>query len=382
MSFKEKILSYQKSDWVLITIALNLMAQLSLSPRLWGDGNRYFPKVNLFENLDFDVNFLIIIVISLIAFIFFFQKKYTSIVIVCLFFFAIVLDINRLQVWVWQQLLMLLFGCYLFSSRDRTRYLQWIILAVYFWSGFHKLNPLFATNTFKWFVEQSFLKSLGEIPALGYASACVEILIPILFLISKTRRFGFYLSIIFHVFILACLSPISQNWNQVVWPWNVAMVVWNYLLFFKNEDNIFVLPSEWKPKLAAYSLIFVLAVCPILQYFQLFDEQLSFKMYSGDGIEATLCLEPRDAQLLPEFIRSEVYVPEQDSLSENIRVVLDDWAFAELKVPPYYNDFSIKKIVAFYCRRAEYKEQCKMEVLRYKSFEGFKEENLVFRCEK
>jgi hypothetical protein len=167
---------------------------------------------------------------------------------------------------------------------------------------------------------------------------------------------------------------------MVVWPWNLAMIAWVYFLFYKNNDVLIIVNQSVKEKIISITLIILVFINPFLHYFNAWDEQLSFKMYAGDCMEATLYVEPRDSEVLPEFIREEIYVPAQDSLSDKIRVVLDDWAFAELHVPPYYNTFAVNSVVHQYCEKVEFKNKCGIELLTYNWFEHWKEKMKIVEC--
>ncbi len=372
-SLKSKISQTSALEWVRYVLCVNLIFQFSLSPRLWGYGARYFPKISIFGAQNLDFNFYLLLIPSLILMCFGRWRKWHDLFFLLLITCAISLDINRLQVWMWQQILMILFGFVLSSTTHQRLYLQWILVAVYLWSGIHKLNPMFAEHTFKWFLEASVFKSLGLIPSLGYVAAGFEILIGICLFVPQFRNLGCHFALLFHAFILYCLGPMAHDWNVVVWPWNIAMIAWVYLLFYKNNNVLIVYNQSIKEKIISYILIILVFINPFLHYFSAWDEQLSFKMYAGDCMQATLYVEPRDSEVLPDFIREEVYVPAQDSLSDKIRVVLDDWAFAELHVPPYYNSYSVHQFVQHFKPSVIYKNKCGIELLQYDWFDRWKE---------
>ena len=39
-----------------------------------------------------------------------------------------------------------------------------------------------------------------------------------------------------HVFILAMFGPLGLNWNNIIWPWTVAMAVIDILLFNTKQE--------------------------------------------------------------------------------------------------------------------------------------------------
>ena len=40
-----------------------------------------------------------------------------------------------------------------------------------------------------------------------------------------------------HLFILIAIGPLGRNFNVVVWPWNLAMIAFLLILFFRRTDE-------------------------------------------------------------------------------------------------------------------------------------------------
>lgn len=51
------------------------------------------------------------------------------------------------------------------------------------------------------------------------------------------RPAAFYCGIAMHVFILLVLGPVGHRFNVVIWPWNLAMIVFLFILFFRRTEE-------------------------------------------------------------------------------------------------------------------------------------------------
>ena len=73
-----------------------------------------------------------------------------------------------------------------------------------------------------------------------------------------------------HVFIPAAIGPLGRNYNTVVWPWNVAMVAFLLLLFFRPADEPRARDIVWGSGFAFQKLVLVLFLAmPALHLFNL-----------------------------------------------------------------------------------------------------------------
>jgi hypothetical protein len=157
------------------------------------------------------------------------------------------LDLNRLQPWVWLYLLILAAALTPHSS-PLTPHPSFLLAAVYFWSGFHKLTPYFAEDNFAWFCRAfAWSRPLGHYPALGYAVAVLEMSFAAGLLWEKTRHWFRYLVVGFHGVILIALSHWGLDWNPVVLPWNLAMAALAWVSFSEKRgpEVLFRATSCW-----------------------------------------------------------------------------------------------------------------------------------------
>ena len=117
---------------------------------------------------------------------------------------------------------------------------------------------------------------------------------------------------------------------------------------------------------------------PLGNVFEIWDEQLSFKMYTGTNPEGMLLDESRDKICFPDSLK--VYYT-RDGIGGSERILIDDWALMELNVPPYVNQRSLKHIAREWCSCLEKPEYGALEVLRVWRWSEEERENLHFGCQ-
>ncbi|MFK7806731.1 MAG: hypothetical protein AB8F74_02920, partial [Saprospiraceae bacterium] len=279
-------LSEDRTNWVVRIISGCLLIQLFLTEQLWWSLDRSFPTVPVFSFLPTLNNFWWSellpwgFVIALLGAIVFVDKKVVIWSVVLLATALIVLDVNRLQIWIYQWLSMLLVVVLLENWKQRKIVFQFMLIALYFWSGFNKLNFSYVTHSFPWLMEGfEITKVLAANPILALATAALEIVIAIGFLFRKTHKLSLGLAVGMHLLILLILGPWGHNWNYPVWPWNAAMIALVYILFF--NENFTGFKSFWNIGLFPKIIFFIWGIFPLGNTLELWDEQLSFKMYSG-----------------------------------------------------------------------------------------------------
>ncbi len=306
-------------------IQLSIVIQMALSKELWWpSGARLFPLVPAFDVLDGISGWISgwisgllssALVLSVIAMVsgFWSERKHAITGIVLISLLGII-DLNRLQVWVWMWFLFWILDIWGGGSKHGYR---WVLAGIYFWGGLNKLNPWFLDN-FDWFCAAFEWSSpfVGNKLAAGLA-AIFELVLGLFLLWHSSRRWAIWGVFLIHCYILLVIGPIGYNWNQVVWPWNIAMMglVWH---FFRE------LGEEKKPIRYSIVLVAILVwVMPVLNFFGWWPESFSWKMYSNTQREAGIV----SAVGRPCMILA----PYWDRYSvEDQYLQIDDWSYAEL----------------------------------------------------
>lgn len=320
-----------------------LLASLLVAQRAWVLNNRTYPHIPLIDSFSLGIeieSFLYsVLLIALIAFNFLTRKM----LIASIFFIAIsltvMLDVTRLQPWLYLLTAMFMLcsmrwkesknGDTNKSTRKILDALRICLIGTYFFAGVQKLNLNFCRSVVPSLLHeflQALPTSLGF--ALGIFLASVEASIALLLVIPKTRKLGAVISIGFHLITLLLIT--GRNWNAVVWPWNIAMILLVYLLFLRTPTGSaaqLLAPSSPK-KVVAISLFLIL---PILNFFGKWDNYLSSALYSGNVPVLRIAVAETDNQSLNSSIREAIDIsdPQKPTL------IIERWALGELGIPPY-----------------------------------------------
>lgn len=250
-----------------------------------------------------------------------------------------VLDLNCLQPWVWFYSLVCLAAVFDKRAGDALSrdWLRWLLAGVYCWSGFSKITPYFAESNFAWLCEAfPFTRPLGQYSALGYVVAVLEMGLSAGLLWPKTRLLAKWLATAMHLLIVACL--IRLDWNPVVIPWNLAIIA---LVWLATADRAPV----GKPHLASALIIGLSCIAPALHRFHLWPEALSWSLYSNTQPEATYyAIQPNYTYREPDDLWS------KHAFDNRSKMLLDDWANDELRVPMFVSDRTFRQTGRYLCR--------------------------------
>lgn len=306
-----------------------LLTEMGLCPRLW-QADRSFPTVGAFPGLPElppgPTLLLLGLFVAALAATLLLPRPRFAYALVGLGASLALFDVDRMQPWFYQALLLFL-GAGLVRSDDSKAaqsVCAAVLAATYVWSGLQKANLTFATQVFPWLLHPL---GLDRLHAFWFVAPILETSIGVLLIFPRTRNTGLVLALAMHAFLLAALGPIGQNFNSVVWPWNLWMPILCDVLFFRNRAPI--LPDAWRPPLG--KLVVVLAgVLPALNFAGWWDDALSASLYSGRSRQGFLLLNEDGARRLPPNIR-----PYVQRRPDRIAIDLVRWALADLNVPPY-----------------------------------------------
>src|SRR5262249_50644243 len=156
-------------------------------------------------------------------------------------------DQTRWQPWFYQYCLMLAaIGVYAWKSPEARQdqaalnAIRAIVAFTYFWSGLQKLNANFVRETWADITGPLF-RFLPQFarqvpPFLILAIPILEILAGLGLISRRFRNAAVVVAIGSHIFVLMML--ISSRENTVVWPWNIAMVLFVVILFWQDRETV------------------------------------------------------------------------------------------------------------------------------------------------
>jgi hypothetical protein len=327
-----------------IVLALALLAGILLSHKLWLT-ERFFPHTPLLSFLPqppAPVDWIILGIVSLLlVLIVALPSPKKLIIIFCILFGAVLLlDQNRWQPWVFQYYCMMILLCFVSWKReDKIRHeqalngMRFIIAGIYLYSGLQKINPQFINDTYPWLLEPVTKGIEGELPNwlkyIGYCIPATEIFMGLGLLFLRTRRTAMYFAIVMHLLILIDMSPLGHNYNHVVWPWNIAMIIFVLLLFKKDKATFASYRSSLRarPVLIMFLLFWIM---PFFSFFNLWDSYLSASLYSGNTSGGTIYMTDDIRAKLPKEIEQHV----EGAYNQNT-LGIKYWSMMEMRVPGY-----------------------------------------------
>jgi hypothetical protein len=366
-------LVFGKVFWLKATVSAGLLAGFLLSPKLW-ISSRYYPLTPVWPfwkpfafPFDYVVFVALLVLVGLIAVV----AKPVKLVVgfVSLALVYALFDQSRWQPWFYQYLFMLAaLGLSFTSPMDTERRnsalptCRLIVASIYFWSAIQKVNATFVQKTFPWMIEPlvAFLPVAVRtwLHPLGFAVPFLEMGIAIGLLTRRFRTAAVLVALSMHLAILASIGPWGRNYNDVVWPWNIAMGVFVVLLFWR-ETEVRIENVIWGNKGVFHILVLLLfAVAPVLSLFNIWDSYLSFALYSGNKNVATIHMTDAAAGRLPDDVRE--YLTESGPKSNELGV--SDWSWGELNVPPYPEIRIFKRIGRAICSVAANSSDVKLVV--------------------
>ena len=344
-----------------IVIAAGLFAGLALSPKLWLS-DRLYPLTPVFsflgripEPFDFLIYTALLAILIAIAI----GRKPAKLIGVFAVIAIIValFDQSRWQPWFYQYLAMLIaVGLYYHDGIHDDRHhpalnvCRLIVGSIYFWSGAQKLHTDFVGRIFPWLIEP-FAGWLPHsmapiIHSFGFVAPFIEIGIGIGLLTSRFRQYAVAGAITMHSLILLCIGPLGRNWNNVVWPWNITMMVLVVLLFWKRPD----LPAReivWPRGQRLQRIVLILfGIAPALSFLNLWDDYLSSALYAGYRNEPILQLTNSLADRLPKEILNCVYLTEKPGVNV---INLLHWSLNEMNVANYPAPRIYRSVARYIC---------------------------------
>lgn len=162
------------------------------------------------------------------------------------------------------------------------------LIALWFYSGLGKLlSPQFLHDLGPRMA--GALSAVIPVPMLGVLAAAVagvEIVLAVLAIWPRTRRFAAWLALIVHAGILLSLAGNSAAHNVAVWPWNVVQAVSGFA-FIAPWPNTIVAEwraASWAPRVVAGAL----ALLPLGFYAGVVDAYPAHQLYSAGTARATV----------------------------------------------------------------------------------------------
>jgi hypothetical protein len=335
-------------------VLLFFLAGIALSFNLW-ISERNFPMAPVFSSitfLKFPVDYILLFLLLLALGINFFRwKNSINLFAIGILFVLLLQDQNRWHPWVYIYFLFLIiFSLPQKAGSSPLLYFRIIIIGVYTWSGIHKLNVHFIDSTvhsiLTEFVGMSNEQTITNYKSLGYLIPVIELGIAAFLWFPKRRNLAVYLVAVAHIFIMLYLSPLGIDTNFVVYPWNLAMIIIVFLVFYNTTDKIELKLSIKKDR-KILAFILLTWIMPGLNFLGLWDHYLSFSLYSGKSNGYFIAIAEGQLSKLDKDL-SPYYMPVKNMQGGRI-ISVNRWAVGEMNIPFNPETRIFKKIAKEFC---------------------------------
>ena len=356
--------------WGTRVIALCLLVQISLTWPLWW-GPRSYP---LLPTLDLPSALsslaLIGLLLALLGLLRWPRRRELFLGLAVSFLLLLLSDLTRLQVWTYHLSgLLVLLGWYAPQKPDRgLAAVRWVFPLIYWWGGLHKINPHYASISFDWLLSAyDWTAQWRGQSGLVVASVAVELLIGLGLYFRRSRRAAALLGIALHLTLLLLLGPTGHDWNPVVWPWNVLMILLRYGWYYHPPD--FKLPRTLLRHPPLLLLLLLWGLLPGANRLDYWDDPLSFKLYAGDHPEALLYFAPSDTACFSPRTMPKTHLLYIDSLGLTQRYLpIGAWAMDELGVAAYNSPAGLRAVARRYCECLERPNRAGVDLIEVRTW--------------
>jgi hypothetical protein len=156
------------------------------------------------------------------------------------------------------------------------------LVSMWLFAGLNKfLSPAFMHGIATWILHGLIRNPPSWLSDnFGYIICVTEMGTGLLALLPRTRKYAGLMAFGLHMGILADLSPIGNNWNPSVWPWNVALAFAGFALIvpWKEGPLKSLANTPWFVRL----LTILIFIAPAGFYLGVTDAYLAHNLYSDN----------------------------------------------------------------------------------------------------
>lgn len=300
---------------------------------------------------------------------------------------AVLIDQHRMQPWAVQFLpLSLLFSrngpvtieTSPNSFRDemicRLKLARLLVLGIYFWSAFGKLDYQFAhtvghgmlAELLSWIGIETTQRQHNLIAGLALTLPIFEAVGTCFLCIAKTRRLGVYFITLMHLILFLVLGPLGLNHRTGVLLWNLFSMVQVWLLFGIAAEKREKRAQQHSYPIFAGVLILAMLCLPVVERFGIYDHWLSWALYAPHSSRVSLTVPIASVDKLPETLQRLIAKNAGDELEPAnipyVQVPLDEWSLQQLHAPIYPQDRFQLGVAWAVIEQAEISRDARLEV--------------------
>ena len=308
--------------------------------KLWLS-DRLFPIIPVFNFLFVpSVVHLVLFILSLIALLSLFAyptKRTIQVGIIVIELLSCLLDQNRWQPWEFQFFFLLLViiinrG----KEKDVFSLFGFILASTYFYSGLSKLNPVFVHSVWHDTIIINLLHvnyNLSYQPLIyhaGYLLGIIEIILSIGLFFQRTKKMVCVSLIIMHSLILLMFGPCGINYDAVIWPWNVGLIILIFILILNNPG--FTISFQSLMKGSNKLIVLVFGILPLLNLFGYWEYFFSCSLFSCRPPDMYIYIKKSSGNTALENFSMKDQ-PLECANNNTYAIYVRDWAFREMLAP-------------------------------------------------
>lgn len=334
-----------------IILILSFFASILVCFPLWTN-DRLFPILPVF---DFFVtggvlHFSLLSLFFVTGLLSVFDFKFSTHSLFLFLFLILILclqDYNRWQPWVYIFSLLLIFiffsRCKMITEKTLLTLFRIAFIGIYFWSGIHKVNAGFITNTLPHLV-------VPDLGLMSYLIPLIEAFLGIGLIFISTRKFSVLLLLSMHFLILYEVFFGFFTYNTVIIPWNLTMMILLVLLFWNKDTNhLFSNPSVSK-----IFAILIFLILPVTNFFNLWPGYPSFNLFSGKTAKAYLYVD--------EDFKTNFSSKTLSKFDDENRISVHSYAYSEINIPFYSEEEVYLQLFNKLCERSTHEFSVVMEI--------------------
>ncbi len=290
------------------------------------------------------------------------QKRKLGIVLAAFIAFLVIEDELRWQPFIYMYTFILFAAAFIPQKpiEKDFRAIRLMVIGIYFWAGFYKINTAFIFDVFPWFVQPLGMNA-GFVLFLSCIVPFIECAIGVCLFVPRWRGIGVILATCMLVVVLICLGPFGHNWGLIVWPWNVLLHALEAVLFLYYREPL--LKKEVAKDKMACLAIALFWVLPALGMFDKWGSYPSFMLYSG--LPATA-----DVKFAPHENISHLPLEAQIAMKDNVipLIMIVGYEYKLAVAPGIRGYQNMVQGAKGLCRKLNHPEQARLIIHKLPSF--------------
>lgn len=359
-NLKSKVTGRSSAIFISKLAALNILFSAAAAPKLW-QPERSIPKAPVFNSLGalphaFQGTLSFLMLASCLWLLFAKSRRglISGIVILSYATLACLDQVRLIPFFFHSCVLLYLSAVFLDKEAQFQKLLIIMLSGIYFWSGFSKLNLVFAKSSTLFFLSPVFSMGLNDKAVdslvlsglfLAHTAPFVEFAIGVGLWFNKLRWLSSLLAIAMHLMILGLLGPLWLDYNPTVWGWNILSIIVLWLIVSRQTFG----PLELlKPRSLSFILVFFFFL--IIPASDRIDDYFRVKLYAFNNHKTKLYA-PGCLELASLSNKERIFCESLPLKPEDASTTFHSWYYKRLGLPSYPAERVSKTVFKEVCKK-------------------------------